>query len=71
MEYKIENVEFLNANKPEERKIKVTLDNGTIIYIERCHESFIQYGGCTDELKETVNIAEKYNGWLHGEDLCM
>lgn len=69
MEYKIENVEFLNVNNPDERKIKVTLDNGTIIYIEACYESFMQYGGSTDELKETVDIAEKYNRWLHGGSL--
>lgn len=69
MEYKIENVEFLNVNNPDERKIKVTLDNDTIIYIEACYESFMQYGGSTDELKETVDIAEKYNRWLHGGSL--
>lgn len=69
MEYKIENVEFLNVNNPDERKIKVTLDNGTIIYIEACYDSFMQYGGSTDELKETVDIAEKYNRWLHGGSL--
>ena len=63
---KIRKVEFLYVNQPSRRKIKVTLTNGTKIYIESCYESYQQYGGTTDELWLTISIAEKYNDWLHG-----
>ena len=64
-EIKISRVELLYWSQPGRRKIKVRLNNGTRIYIERCHESWEQYGGTTKELFVTMPIAEKYNGWLH------
>ena len=67
MDVKIRKVEFLYVNQPKRRKIKVTLTNKTKIYIESCYESWQQYGGTTDELYITMPIAERYNGWLHGE----
>ena len=66
---KVSKVEFLYVNQPKRRKIKVTLTNKKKIYIERCYESWEQYGGTTDELYITMPIAERYNDWLHGEDL--
>jgi hypothetical protein len=51
------------------RKIKVTLNNGTVVKIESCYESWQQYGGNREELFLTMPIAEKYNNWLHGGDL--
>lgn len=66
---KIKKVEFLYQNQVNRRKVKVTLSNKTIIYIEACYESFEQYGGTYEELKKTVGIAYKYNDWLHGEEL--
>jgi hypothetical protein len=66
-EIKIRKVEFLYANQPSRRKIKVLLTNGGRIYIEPCCESWEQYGGTTNELYITMPIAEKYNAWLHGE----
>ena len=68
MSSNIKNIEFLYRNQPSRRKIKVTLKNGTRIYIEACYESWQQYGGTTEELWLTVPIAEKYNAWLHGEE---
>lgn len=65
-EPKIRKVEFLYVSQPKRRKIKVTLTNGTRIYIEPCYESWQQYGGTTDELCITMPIAERYNWWLHG-----
>ena len=63
----ISKVEFLFVNQPKRRKIKVRLNNGTIIYIESCYESWQQYGGTQTELYLTMPIAERYNDWLHGE----
>ena len=64
----IEKVELLNETKIKDREVLVTLSNGTQIHIVTCHESWEQYGGCVEELKKTVDIAEKYNAWLHGEE---
>lgn len=64
----VKKIELLNVDKVEDREVKVTLSNGTQIYIVACHESWEQYGGCVEELKKTVDIAEKYNAWLHGEE---
>lgn len=69
MATKVRKIELLYVNQPNRRKVKVTLTNGTRIYIESCHESWQQYGGTTEELYLTMPIAEKYNGWLHGENL--
>ena len=67
-EIKIRRVELLYVNQPKRRKVKVTLTNGTRVYIESCYESWQQYGGTTEELYVTMPIAEKYNNWLHGCD---
>lgn len=69
MATKVRKIELLYVNQPNRRKVKVTLTNGTRIYIESCYESWQQYGGTTEELYLTMPIAEKYNGWLHGENL--
>lgn len=66
-ELAISKVVFLFVNQPSRRKIKCRLNNGTIVYIERCYESWQQFGGTTEELRLTMPVAEKYNGWLHGE----
>ena len=63
-------IKLLNANDVENRQVEVTLSNGTVIKIEKCHESWQQYGGTIEELGMTVDIAERYNNWLHGiEDI--
>ena len=69
MATKIRKIELLYVNQPNRRKVKVTLTNGTRIYIESCYESWQQYGGTTEELYLTMPIAEKYNEWLHGKEL--
>ena len=38
-ELKVRKIELLYVNQPNRRKVKVTLTNGTRIYIERCYES--------------------------------
>ena len=63
----VKKIELLNEDKVEDREVKVTLSNGTEVHIVACHESYEQYGGCVEELKKTIDIAERYNAWLHGE----
>lgn len=62
---KVRRIELLYCNQPSRRRVKVTLTNGTRIYIVRCHESWMQYGGTLLELQVTMPIAEQYNAWLH------
>lgn len=66
MEAKIKKIELLWQNVKSRRQVKVTLTNGHVIRIDRCHESWEQYGGTTEELWLTMPIAKKYNAWLHG-----
>ena len=64
----VNKIELLNVDKVEDREVKVTLSNGTEIHIVPCYESWQQYGGTTEELGLTVDIAGRYNAWLHGEE---
>lgn len=66
---KIKKVELVGASRKKNRKVKVTLTNGTKITIEPLYESWHQYGGTELELRLTVPVADKYNPWLHGADL--
>lgn len=65
----VKKVEFLYKNQISRRMVKVTLRNKTVIHIVSCHESWEQYGGTTEELWQTVDIADACNDWLHGGDL--
>lgn len=66
----IRKIELLNVNRPKRRKVKVTLMNKVTIYIEKSYESWQQYGGNPAELSETVEIAQRYNVWLHNNSYC-
>jgi hypothetical protein len=63
---KVKKIEYLNGHQRSRRKLKITLDNGRIIYAESCHESWEQWGGTTEELYVTLPIVEAHNAWLHG-----
>ena len=65
---KIKKIELIGQNRPKNRKVKVTLTNGTKITIVPCHESWEQFGGTTEELRVTVPVADRYNAWLHGAE---
>lgn len=65
---KIKKIELVGENRPNKRKVKVTLTNGTKITIVPCHESWEQFGGTTEELRVTVPVADEYNAWLHGAE---
>ena len=62
-------VTILFGEAVDDRKIEVTLSDGTVITIEALHESWQQYGGTTDDLYITQPIAEAHNDWLHGGEL--
>ena len=65
---KIKKIELVGENRPKNRKVKVTLSNGTKITIVPCCESWEQFGGTTEELRVTVPVADRYNAWLHGAE---
>lgn len=66
---KITKITFFGESRPKKRKVKVKLNTGSTVTIEPCHESWEQFGGTTEELYITMPIAEKYNDWLHGEEM--
>jgi intracellular sulfur oxidation DsrE/DsrF family protein len=66
MNYEVVDIEFVNEENVEEREVHVTLDNGSVVHICACQESFEQYNGTLDELKTTLDIAESSVEWLHG-----
>lgn len=66
MNYKVVDIEFVNEENVEEREVHVALDNGSVVHICACQESFEQYNGTLDELKTTIDIAESSVEWLHG-----
>ena len=66
---KIHHIDFLNWDDVENRQIKFTLDNGTVITAESCCESWQQWGGTREELYVTMPHCKQYNAWLHGTDL--
>ncbi len=68
-QYEVIDIDFLNEENVEEREVHVTLNNGSVVHICACCESFEQYNGTIDELKSTVDIAMEVNDWLHGEDI--
>jgi hypothetical protein len=65
---KIKKIELIGENRPNDRKVKVTLTNGTKITIVPCCESWEQFGGTAEELRVTVPVADRYNAWLHGAE---
>lgn len=66
MNYEVVDIEFVNEENVEEREVHVALDNGSVVHICACQESFEQYNGTLDELKTTIDIAESSVEWLHG-----
>ena len=64
----ITNIEFKNVETVDKREIEVTLNNGHTVHIKACYESWEQYGGTIDDKYITMDVAQKYNNWLHGAD---
>ena len=65
-DHKIVDIEFKDNGKVSDREVVVTLDNDTEVHIAACYESWEQWGGTTEELGCTVDIADCVNEWLHG-----
>jgi len=53
----------------ESRQLRITLNTGSEITAEACHESWEQWGGIHEELCFTQSIVETHNDWLHGGEL--
>lgn len=62
----VRKVEFLHEKQPARRQLKITLNTGSVIRGESCHESWHQWGDNTEELYVTMPYMIKYNAWLHG-----
>jgi len=62
----IKSIRYLYENKPSRRKLKIELNNGTIVYAQSCHESWQQWGATEEELFITMPTVEAHNDWLHG-----
>ena len=66
--YQILSVDLEDDGDIDDRKVIVTLENGTKITIESCYESFQQYGGTENELWSSIGVAYAFTPWLHGDD---
>lgn len=66
--YSVLFVDLEDDGEVEDRKVIVTLDNGTKITIVGCCESFEQYGGTEDELWSSIGVAYAFTDWLQGGD---
>ncbi len=62
----IKRISYIGENNKSRRKLKIKLSNNRIITAEKCHESWEQWGGNTEELFLTMPIVEQHNEWLHG-----
>lgn len=68
-ELKIRRVELQRWSQPDKRVARVYLNNGSYAHIGRCYESWEIYDATLEEKRLLVDLAERLNGWLHGEDL--
>lgn len=62
----ITDVKFCGYNTPAQRRVEITLSNGTVVTVLPCHGGFQQTGCTGNEAKLTVDLAWKYQGWLNG-----
>ncbi len=65
----VETITLKRCWKPSERRVVVTLTNGTEVTIEPNNKGFTQTGGTPDELRYTADVAWGFNSWLNGGDL--
>lgn len=63
-------VKAINFTHDEDgdREVHVEMSNGELVKITSCYESWEQYNSYRDILSLTVDVAERVNGWLHGEE---
>ena len=65
----ITEIRLKGVNQKDNRQVEVVLSNGSTVLIEPLYEGFQQTGCTVEEAKITVDIAWKYNAWLHGKGL--
>ena len=65
----VEDIVLKGQSTPDNRHIEVNLSNGTVVKISPCYEGFEQYNCSKREALVTVDIALRFNGWLHGKKL--
>lgn len=65
----ITEIRLKGVNQKENRQVEVVLSNGSTVLIESLYEGFQQTRCTVEEAKITVDIAWKYNAWLHGKGL--
>lgn len=63
---KIEEIIFTH-DEDGGREVHVKMSNDELVKIVPCYESWEQYNSYRDILSITVDVAERVNGWLHGE----
>lgn len=64
---KIKSIDFTHDERGG-REVHVEVSNGEVVKIAPCYESWEQYNSYRDILSLTVDVAERVNGWLHGEE---
>lgn len=64
-------INLIDNEDPEQRRIETTLSNGTVVKAESCYESWQQWGGTETELYITMPVAEALLFWLQGDDTDM
>lgn len=65
----IVSVNLKGYNTPQDRKVEVTLSNGTVVRILPCYGGF-QQTDCTEaESRATVEIAWRFQKWLNGGNI--
>lgn len=68
-EPEIVSVKFINCNTKDDRKIRVSLSNGTEVEIESLYGGFQQYNCTEKEAFITLPIARRFCNWLKGGSL--
>jgi hypothetical protein len=62
----VKQITYLGESRPDRRKLRLRLSNGTEISAVALYESWQQWGGTHDELCVTQPVVERHNDWLHG-----
>ena len=65
----IKEVRLVGFDTPDKREVKVNLSNGTTVSILPLYGGFQQTECTQAESAVTVDIANRYNGWLNGGSL--
>ena len=68
-EPEVKDILLCGHDDPANRRVEVTLSNGTVVKIGRCHEGFQQYDATEREMRITADIAWRFVGWLNGRSL--